>query len=473
MVHEAHKNWNPFKWKSMQGIIMEGILAACLLSNCLATDPSYDHQNQTYAATYAPAKFTGSHTIAPFFAPEHAADTLTNLIEEADESVDISTPSASSWTSSCSGYADDDSVVESCTPGCTPAEQKNETFPIFPALINALHRGVKIRILTNDYGSPDCPGTITMLQYLALNGADIRYFTTVTFVHSKYISIDNGKSISVSSINWSRTSMTKNREAGALISEAPALADYMQTVFDADFAQAYALIPSDDWPDKDLAIITDSADLDIVMPSIPTESDDPNLFVSPDVSLSSVTTSVNTTTTVQASPDSAWESIKSDFEAVTSSLQVAMYQITTPEICDELVSLFQKGINISLLVSSRVYDESDCKDAQTCYATLYSHGIQIRKTSTDYSYSHNKYWIRDGVSVAWSTGNWSPSDYPTNHTNNYPVYGEPDWWKANRDFTVYTDSSDVVKQFNTVFNQDWYAPYTYPWQPTYDIYCGY
>eukprot|EP01052_Picozoa_sp_SAG31_P031927 SAG31_NODE_3443_length_4260_cov_39.705600_3_plen_108_part_00 len=94
--------------------------------------------------------------------------------------------------------------------------QRGEKFPIFPAIVNAVQRGVRIRILTNSYNVPDCPGTISPLPFLALNGVDVAYYTSTTFYHAKYIAVD-GKRASVSSINFSRTSFTRNREAGALI----------------------------------------------------------------------------------------------------------------------------------------------------------------------------------------------------------------------------------------------------------------
>ena len=79
----------------------------------------------------------------------------------------------------------------------------------------------------------------------------------------------------------------------------------------------------------------------------------------------------------------------------------------------------------------------------------------------------------DGREVAWSTGNWSPSDYPTDHDNVYPPYGEPNWWRANRDFTVYTNEVNVVATFTDLFNGDWHNPGTGFWRPDYDIICGF
>ena len=46
---------------------------------------------------------------------------------------------------------------------------------------------IRVRgIVTNDFGARDCAnGNLTMLPFLALNGAEVRYFTTVSFVHAK------------------------------------------------------------------------------------------------------------------------------------------------------------------------------------------------------------------------------------------------------------------------------------------------
>jgi hypothetical protein len=151
-----------------------------------------------------------------------------------------------------------------------------------------------------------------------------------------------------------------------------------------------------------------------------------------------------------------------------------MYQVTTTELCDQLLEIHQAGVvDVELMVSSRVYSSTDCEAAQQCYAKLYDGGLRFRKSSNFYSYSHDKYWVVDGATVAWSTGNWSPSDYPPDHANEYPPYGEPDWFKANRDFTIYTDDSSVVSQFENVFSGDWSAPEAYDWEPAYDIICGY
>jgi hypothetical protein len=81
------------------------------------------------------------------------------------------------------------STVLTGTQGCTPSELRADTFPLWCALLNAVHRGVKVRLLTNDYTVPNVPppGKIDPLTFLYLNGVQIRFFATVTFLHEKYI----------------------------------------------------------------------------------------------------------------------------------------------------------------------------------------------------------------------------------------------------------------------------------------------
>jgi hypothetical protein len=60
--------------------------------------------------------------------------------------------------------------------------RNNEEFPVFQALLNAIHRGVKVRIMTNDFGNECFPGMITPLDFLTLAGAQTTAFATLTFL---------------------------------------------------------------------------------------------------------------------------------------------------------------------------------------------------------------------------------------------------------------------------------------------------
>lgn len=115
----------------------------------------------------------------------------------------------------------------------------HQGFPIWQALLNAVHNGIKVRILTNNYEDKPCARSVTNLDYLLVAGADVKYYTSTTFSHSKYMMIDGTTSL-VSSINYSKASLTNNREAGIIIYEEPnkKITHFLQNVFDYDFSLA-------------------------------------------------------------------------------------------------------------------------------------------------------------------------------------------------------------------------------------------
>lgn len=124
-------------------------------------------------------------------------------------------------------------------------------------MLNAIHSGVKVRILTNNYNSP-CPnGLIDPLTFLSLAGAQVRYFTTTTFIHSKYMAAD-GKKAAVSSVNYSYTSFLENREAGFLIEgpDAKPILDFLTKTFELDFNQGGPW-PAGKYSQSDMNIILD------------------------------------------------------------------------------------------------------------------------------------------------------------------------------------------------------------------------
>ena len=136
-----------------------------------------------------------------------------------------------------------------------------DSFPVFGALLNALHRGVAVRIVTNNYNNPAQPsGTVSMLDFLALNGANISYYTSTTFMHAKYMAVD-GKVVSISSVNYSQSSYMYNREAGLYIT-GTAVVKFCAKVFDYDFSAAIPLVPASYSP-SEMRIITDTTQIKV------------------------------------------------------------------------------------------------------------------------------------------------------------------------------------------------------------------
>ncbi len=389
----------------------------------------YDHQTTAYKAQFsAGAAGVGHITVAPFFSPDHSADSTVKYIDSAVSTIEIATPGFESW-SKCDQ-----------SPYCDPSDMRAEAFPIFGALLNALHRGVAVRIVTNNYNNPAQPsGTVSLLDFLALNGANISFYTSTTFMHAKYMAID-GKVVSISSVNYSETSFMDNREAGLYIT-GTSIVKFCAKVFDYDFAAATPLIPAS-YTQSEMKIITDPTQIKVrvtlvtisqltLQPQCTQNTRLPHsnvypsqVFVppSPVIHGAYVTDypapiSISSHWTVYASPDGANSFLMTALKSATKSLHVYTYQITDDASvsgteCGELIALYKAGLDVVLLVSNQIYDQYDSKEAAKCYAQLVSAGVNVTKAPSYYSYSHNKYAIIDGTSVLLSTGNWSPSDFP-------------------------------------------------------------
>ena len=277
-------------------------------------------------------------------------------------------------------------------------KERNESFPVFAALLNAVHeRNVHIRIVTNDYNTPTCKDEITPLDWLFLNGIEVRTFTSVTFMHAKVMIIDKGKKTSISSVNFSYTSFMKNREAGVVISDpCEEFVNFTSSVFEFDWKMASNYSLTNQYSSSDVKYITNPDYLPVVLPTPPHIA---NAYVTRVTNVSKVQV-----TTLYTSPDYALAQLNKTMQAVKNTFQLMIYQITDPALCDAIIMLQSNGIDVQLLVSSDIFSYYDWKSAHDCYQKLYENKVVIQKTPSYYEYSHQKFWIIDREEVHLSTG---------------------------------------------------------------------
>lgn len=409
-----------------------------------ASRPDYDHQNVTYESPFPPMRVTTQISMQPFFSPDTSVPTELEVIQDAKHRIDISIPSWSSWNG-CSFPNKD-----GCT-GCKAAFLRaNETFPVWRALVNAMGRGVRVRILSNKFPEPPCEGMMTPLTYLHVAGADVRFYTSTTFSHSKYICADDNRA-AISSINFSKTSQILNREAGLVISNdrSGKIVSFVQSVFEYDFVRGAKHDPHrDSFPKEDRRICQDKTPIDIIPPNYP----EYNCDVS-----SGKSYKINDVMDVEiiVSPDHAYDSIMPALRNAKKSLELSIYQITDETFCDAMIELHGRGVALKLFVSNKIYGNNDAKRAKMCYQRLFEHGITVRLSHPRcLTYSHQKYWIIDGNDIYVSTGNWSPTDYPMAPFI-FPAWPNPKWRVANRDYTVHISGNRaLVDRFLQTFDSD-------------------
>jgi len=286
-----------------------------------------------------------------------------------------------------------------------------------------------------------------------LNGAQIKYFATLTFLHTKYIASES--SSSVSSDNFDYTSYMENREAGIIMQGAGStpLRSFITQVFNADWAIGVPFKPAQTYSSSNMQIITNKASVPVVIPP----RRNINAWISP---LETFTDNFNASIII--SPDFAYQAITNAMNAATFSIQVMIYQITD-DLCD-YISNFSSIPNIQwkILVSSAIYSPSDNQLAQLCYAELTNRGFSIQVTSTQFKYSHQKFWIIDysanksslpSTQLVVSTGNWGSTDYPLGSV--FPPYTSPGWQKENRDYTFQTNQRNVIALFQELLDEDY------------------
>ena len=341
--------------------------------------------------------------------------------------------------------------------GCSVEKQRNEEdFPVFNALLNALHRGVRVTLLTNDYDEDPSNGElISPATFLQAAGVDVRYFATVTFMHSKVVHVDadeETEKLAVSSVNFSKSSMIKNREAGVLLygRDAGEIFTFWKTVFQHDIDTAFTrAIPL--YSAEDMAIIKDTSSLDVTLPEIGT-------FDGAYLPTPSPLEETDLDVTIFTSPDFAMQELTDYLDVARDNIKLFIYQINSMELTKQLIYVASQNVTVDILVSWNIYSEGDYNTSQPCYDMLdATPNINLFMTAKEvFNYSHQKFWILDDNIVLVATGNWSPSDYPVIPPVSFPPNSQDGWRKTNRDFTVVMQggSGRVQQQYAEVFKRD-------------------
>ena len=198
-------------------------------------------------------------------------------------------------------------------------------------------RKIAVKILTNDFSVQTCKNETTLLDWLHINGAYIRMYASTTFLHAKFMMIDDGKKILVSSVNFSEESFMKNRETGVIVSDCDCEAlDLYNTVFESDWQEGYDFVLTNTYTNEQMKFIKSSID-----PS-PIPYKEIESFPNVDI----VATYV--------APDYARQTFFEYLNSTQHSLLIHIYIITDVEICDQIVALHNNGIDVSVLVSDNI-----------------------------------------------------------------------------------------------------------------------
>ena len=469
----------------------------------------FDHQVTPYVSTIAPHEvfpsveliFKGSHpgvlnkgaqiSAQPFFSPENSERVALEMIEDAEETLDIFTPGVKFWsyerrrgdattTDNTTKNNNNNNNNNNCGGVLPSRAMAKESFPVFFALLNAARRNVTVRVLTNKYDDEEvgCDGRVTMKDFLSLANPEkmeVRYYRSTSFMHAKYIARDGGKAMSISSVNWSRESMRENREAGIILREGDGpdrLFDRVSNrAFEYDWKRAQKHARGvEDIAKEEMAIIKGSAVGDAKLAKTKgmanknakntiTNDDSVKPFVT---KMEKIPLGEGSSVEMFVSPDFSRDSLLRFLRSAENVVYIYTYQITDDEIADTLTELaMRKNVKVFLMLSPRIYADWDRKKASQVQMRLSKAGgknIIIHSAPKHFRYSHLKFIVKDKKSTFETllmTGNLSPSDLPEGNIFK-PCHGKSSCSRANRDVNVIFREKDgaVASKFLEVFEGD-------------------
>jgi len=170
----------------------------------------------SYPVNFAAKNIISQMSITPIFSPNDSQDALLDLINSANETLEIQQAYIK--------YDWDGSIN-----------------PLLPAIVNAANRGVDVRIIVQE---PTSSTNNESVNYFLNHSIPVAFSNSTYFkyCHNKGVIVD-GKIVFISSINWSFTSVNENREAGVII-ENQEVANFYLQIFNYDWSVAEQLNPT-------------------------------------------------------------------------------------------------------------------------------------------------------------------------------------------------------------------------------------
>lgn len=351
-------------------------------------------------------------TITPLFTPDFALEYMAGWLSKANNTIEIENQYFSKFNSS---------------------EWESDEHPIVKELVAAALRGVTVRVIINEASDE----SNQVAPYLINNGVEVKYMKVPDTTHNKFVAIDD-KVVFISSINYSENSFVNNRESGIVIQNVN-VTNYFLIIFEEDWTTSQVpSLPIEQYQPT----TTDNSALDSK------ESIDFSSLSTAELIPENYTGTYNVT--LFAGPDTADETIFRYLDTAQTSLWVEMYTFSKQSFVDKLIELKTRGVDVKVLLSQRRVSSFENEDTHEMAEQLFEVGIPVFNSTTDYTFTHAKFWIIDGVSTFIYSGNWSPRSVPDERESD-------DWPEGdvNREFGVSVNNAEVTDYYEDVFSSDW------------------
>lgn len=362
-------------------------------------DPLEDMLQQSYErygsgyTPYASEHIQQEMSITPIFSPDNSESLLISLIDNATIKL----------------------YIEQMYIYYEP-----EISEILQAIINAHGRGVEVKVIVGD-GNLESGETAENLTNYGIpvrvsvqDAGNGNYFDTM---HNKGVISDD--CVLISSINWSPTSITANREAG-LIVESSMVADYYEMIFDYDWVAS--------------EIYDDLIHFDTYIPSSSNENSVLNQHYQTNEFASPTTFRGQFDVDVMVSPDNCFEILENALLNAQESIFISVYTLSSPYLLEALRDCIAAGLDVRLLLEQNQFSSYEKKYNRHTLYNLTEIGVNGNSAlgrwaaaGGEFTYQHCKYAIIDNETLIISSGNWSRASCPKPQDDG-DVDGNRDWW---------------------------------------------
>ena len=353
---------------------------------------SYDRYGSGYTP-YDSEHIQQEMSITPIFSPDNSESLLISLIDNATTKL----------------------YIEQMYIYYEP-----EISDILQAIINAHSRGVEVKVIVGEGNSESGETAENLTSYgipvrvSVQNAGNGNYFDTM---HNKGVISDD--CVLISSINWSPTSITQNREAG-LIVESSLVTDYYEMIFDYDWV---ASEPFNDLDHFDAYFPSSSGGNSVL-----NQQDHTNEFATP------TTFTGQFEVDVMVSPDNCFEILENALLNAQESIYISVYTLSSPYLLEALRNRVAAGLDVRLLLEQNQFSSYEKKYNRHTLYNLTEIGVggnlalgRWAAAESEFTYQHSKYAIIDNETLIVSSGNWSRASCPKPQDDE-DVDGNRDWW---------------------------------------------
>jgi hypothetical protein len=144
-------------------------------------------------------------------------------------------------------------------------------------------------------------------------------------------------------------------------------------------------------------------------------------------------------------PDNAFDVVNASIHSATTSLYLEVYTLSSQNLIDSLIyAKVTNGVDVIVLLEyDHVSGYEDDYTEQAAY-DLDQVGVEVLWTTTDYAFTHAKFWVVDSQYTYVYSGNWAPSSLPADTDA-----------RVNREMGLMFDDADIATFYEDIFFEDY------------------